>query len=309
MIPHVQFDQVSRHFGKVRALSLASFTVQPGSITALLGPNGVGKSTALKMCANLLRPTSGEVRVLGKKSTRLGPEDFQRLGYVAEGMDLPLWMTVERYLGWCRPLYPKWDHALEKKLLEEFCLPMDRKLKHLSRGERMKAALVSSLSYRPELLLLDEPFSGLDPLVRDQFLGGILELAGQEGWSVLISSHDLAEIDTLTDQVLFLQQGKIVLDEASESLIARHRQVKLMLPDEVKALPELPRSWINVVRSGRLLQFTDMAYEPELPPRIAHVLPGAEVLEISPMRLREIFIAIAKATKVRVAQPQPAVQP
>ena len=293
MIPHVQFNQVSRHFGQVRALSLASFTVQPGSITALLGPNGVGKSTVLKMCANLLRPTSGEVLVLGKKSTQLSPDDFRRIGYVAEGMDLPLWMTVERFLGWCRPLYPKWDRELEKKLLNEFGLPMGRKLKHLSRGERMKAALVSSLSYRPELLLLDEPFSGLDPLVRDQFLGGILELAGQEGWSVLITSHDLAEIDTLTDQVVFVQQGKIVLDEASESLIARHRRVRLVLPEEEGALPPLPGNWVNVSRTGRIVQFTDMSVKADVRDSIRHHLS-----------LRDIFISIARTTRIRVREPQ-----
>ena len=304
MIPHVQFNQVSRHFGQVRALSLASFTVQPGSITALLGPNGVGKSTVLKMCANLLRPTSGEVLVLGKKSTQLGPEDFRRIGYVAEGMDLPLWMTVERFLGWCRPLYPKWDRALEKKLLNEFGLPMGRKLKHLSRGERMKAALVSSLSYRPELLLLDEPFSGLDPLVRDQFLGGILELAGQEGWSVLITSHDLAEIDTLTDQVVFVQQGKIVLDEASESLIARHRRVRLVLPEEEGALPPLPGNWVNVSRTGRIVQFTDMSVKADVRDSIRHHFPAAEGVEISSMSLRDIFISIARTTRIRVREPQ-----
>lgn len=305
MIPHIQFDQVSRHFGRMRALSLASFEIPPGSITALLGPNGAGKSTILKLCANLLRPTSGEVSVLGKKSTRLSPADFQRIGYVAEGMELPLWMTVGRFLDWCRPLYPKWDPALEKKLLEEFGLPLERKLKHLSRGERMKAALVSVLSYRPEMLLLDEPFSGLDPLVRDQFLGGVLELAGQEGWSVLISSHDLQEIDTLIDQVIFLQQGKIVLDEASDSLISRHRRVRLTLPDDMTELPGLPGNWVNVSRAGRYLQFIDMSAKADLGMSIRHLFPGAESLEIAPMSLRDIFISIARATRIRVREPQP----
>ncbi|HVJ45405.1 MAG TPA: ABC transporter ATP-binding protein [Luteolibacter sp.] len=303
MIPHIHFDNVSRHFGGLRALSLASFQVEPGKIAALLGPNGVGKSTALKICANLMRPTSGEARVLGKPSTKLAPDDFRRLGYVAEGMDLPLWMKVGHFLAWCRPLYPNWDTALEKKLLDEFGLPLDRKLANLSRGERMKAALVSVLSYRPELLLLDEPFSGLDPLVRDQFLGGVLELAGQEGWSVLISSHDLAEIDTLVDQVIFLQQGKIVLDEESESLLSRHRKVRLLLPGETSELPGLPGNWVEVSRKGRVLQFVDMAVKGDTASRVRHLLPDAENIEISAMSLRDIFISIARTTKVRVREP------
>lgn len=303
MIPHVHFDNVSRHFGGLRALSLASFKVEPGKIAALLGPNGVGKSTVLKICANLLRPTSGEARVLGKASTRLAPDDFRRLGYVAEGMDLPMWMSVGHFLAWCRPLYPNWDVALEKKLLEEFGLPLDRKLKHLSRGERMKAALVSVLSYRPELLLLDEPFSGLDPLVRDQFLGGILELAGQEGWSVLISSHDLTEIDTLVDQVIFLQQGKIVLDEESESLLSRHRKVRLLLPDDTAELPRLPGNWVEVSRKGRVLQFVDMAVKGDTAAHVRQLLPEADNIEIGAMSLRDIFISIARTTRIRVREP------
>lgn len=306
MIPHIQFDNVSRHFGTMRALSLASFKVEPGSITALLGPNGVGKSTALKICANLLKPTSGEARVLGKRTTSLAPEDFRRLGYVAEGMELPMWMTVEHFLGWCRPLYPNWDRDLEKKLMTEFELPPKRKLKHLSRGQRMKAALVSVLSYRPELLLLDEPFSGLDPLVRDQFLGGILELAGQEGWSVLISSHDLSEIDTLVDQVIFLQQGKIVLDEASESLVARHRRVRVVLPDEGGEIPKLPGHWVNAARAGRVVQFVEMSAKDHLREEVRHHFPDAEAVEILPMDLRDIFISIARATRKEVRQPQTA---
>lgn len=303
MIPHIHFDNVSRHFGGLRALSLASFKVEPGKIAALLGPNGVGKSTVLKICANLLRPTSGEARVLGKASTKLAPDDFRRLGYVAEGMDLPMWMSVGHFLAWCRPLYPNWDVTLEKKLLDEFGLPLDRKLKHLSRGERMKAALVSVLSYRPELLLLDEPFSGLDPLVRDQFLGGILELAGQEGWSVLISSHDLSEIDTLVDQVIFLQQGKIVLDEESESLLSRHRKVRLLLPDDAMELPKLPGSWVEVFRKGRVLQFVDMAVKGDTTAHVRHLLPEADNIEISAMSLRDIFISIARTTRIRVREP------
>jgi len=128
-------------------------------------------------------------------------------------------------------------------------------------------------------------------------------LAGQEGWSVLISSHDLAEIDTLTDQVLFLQQGKIVLDESSESLISRHRRVRLVLPDESAPLPCLPGNWVNVSRAGRVVQFTDMALREDLAEAIRHHFPAAEMIEISPMTLREIFISIARATKVRVREP------
>ncbi len=130
--------------------------------------------------------------------------DKARSGIAAsaeENQRLPEWMTVEQLINFCRPMYPTWDPAFCTKLLEEFDLPLDRKLKHLSRGMKMKAALLTSLAYRPRLLVLDEPFSGLDPLVRDEVIRGMLELTEQENWTVLISSHDIDEVERLADWV------------------------------------------------------------------------------------------------------------
>ena len=210
----------------------------------MLGPNGAGKSTALKIALNLLRPSTGHVEILGVDSRKIGPAQLARIGYVAEGMELPDWMTVDQFLAWCRPLYPKWDTDLERSLRQQFALPGDRKLKHLSRGQRMKAALIAALAYRPELLVLDEPFSGLDPLVRDEFITGLLELAGGEGFSVVLSSHDIEEVDRLADHVVLLNHGAVVLDEDAEPLLARHRRVEILLPPDFGALPQFPATWI-----------------------------------------------------------------
>src|SRR5471032_3624619 len=133
---------------------------------------------------NLLRPTAGTSRVLGVDSGRLGEKERAQIGYVSENQQLPLWMTVRQLLDYCRPFYPAWDRALEKTLLARFELPESRKLAQLSRGMLMKAALLSSLAYRPKLLVLDEPFSGLDPLVRDEFIGGVLEVSAAGNWTV-----------------------------------------------------------------------------------------------------------------------------
>ena len=130
-------------FFRTQALNDVSFTVPSGSVTALLGANGAGKSTALRVAVNLLRPSGGSAQVLGVDSRKLRPEHLQRIAYVADGMDLPAWMTVEQFLNWCRPLYPKWDRDLEAKLARDFKLPMDRRLRNLSRWQRMKAALLS----------------------------------------------------------------------------------------------------------------------------------------------------------------------
>ena len=294
----LEFHQVSRSFGRSQALKNASFRVPAGSITALLGPNGAGKSTALRIALNLLRPSSGEARVLGADSRKLGPAELARIGYVAEGMELPDWMTVDQFLAWCRPLYPKWDSDLERELSKQFALPGDRKLRHLSRGQRMKAALISALAYRPELLVLDEPFSGLDPLVRDEFITGLLELAGGEGFSVVLSSHDIEEVDRLADHVVMLNHGEVLLDESTESLLARHRRVEVLLPENFGNLPSLPDTWIAPQSSGRVLRFADTAHDPAgFQQTAAKVFPGCPPPDVQPYRLRELFVTLVRAGK------------
>jgi ABC-2 type transport system ATP-binding protein len=262
----------------------------------LLGPNGAGKSTALKIALNLLRPSTGHVEILGIDSRKLGPAQLERIGYVAEGMELPDWMTVDQFLAWCRPLYPKWDADLERSLRKQFSLPGDRKLKHLSRGQRMKAALIAALAYRPELLVLDEPFSGLDPLVRDEFITGLLELAGGEGFSVVLSSHDIEEVDRLADHVVLLNHGAVLLDEDTEPLLARHRRVEILLPPDFGALPHFPATWIAPQSAGRVLRFTDTAYDPKsFAETTTRLFPGCPQADVHPLTLRELFVTLVRA--------------
>lgn len=292
----LEFRQVGRRFSRSWALKQASFRVPAGSITALLGPNGAGKSTALKIALNLLRPSSGQATILGVDSRKIGPSQLARIGYVAEGMELPDWMTVDQFLAWCRPLYPTWDADLERSLRRQFGLPGDRKLRHLSRGQRMKAALISALAYRPELLVLDEPFSGLDPLVRDEFITGLLELAGGEGFSVLLSSHDIEEVDRLADHIVMLNHGEVLLDEDTESLLARHRRIEILLPVDFGALPSFPASWIAPQSAGRMLRFTDTDYEAVgFGARAAQLFPGLPAPDVHPVSLRELFITLVRS--------------
>lgn len=289
----LEFRHVTRRFLRGVALHRTSFRIPAGSVAALLGPNGAGKSTALKIALNLLRPSSGEALVLGTDSRKLGPGELRRIGYVADGMELPDWMTVDQFLAWCRPLYPTWDADLEDSLRKRFLLPADRKLKALSRGQRMKVALASVLAYRPELLVLDEPFSGLDPLVRDEFIQGLLELAGSEGFTVVISSHDLEETARLADHFIFLSHGQVMLDEPADSLLARHRRVEVLLPEGFGSVPDLPADWIGADSCGRLLRFTDTRHDPaRLVETLGRLLPGSSAPDIHPVTLRELFITL-----------------
>ena len=223
-------EGLRRRFGRLDAVNHLTLHVPAGSIFGLIGPNGAGKTTTLKLLMNIIRPTAGRAEVLGVDSQRLGPAEFAKIGYVSENQRMPDWMTVRQLLAYCKPFYPAWDDRLSARLIELMALPLDRKIRHLSRGMRMKAALVSSLAYRPKLLILDEPFSGLDPLMRDEFVQGVLELAGEGGWSAVISSHDLEDIERLIDWVGYLRDGQLAFSESITGLQARFRQIDVSLP-------------------------------------------------------------------------------
>jgi ABC-2 type transport system ATP-binding protein len=296
----IECEQLTRRFGRTVALENLSLAVPAGSIYALLGPNGAGKTTTLKLLLNLLRPTAGRARVLGTDSTRLGAAEFQRIGYVSEEQMVPDWMTVDRLLAYCRPFYPQWDDALAARLKRNFELPGDRALKKLSRGMRMKAALLSTLAYRPELLVLDEPFSGLDPLTRDDFVQGLLELPGDDRpRTVIVSTHDLDDIERLADHVGFLDTAHLLLSEPADQLRARFRQVEVTgIGRTAGAHGVPPAAWLGWQQATPdVARFTDSDYvasrtESELAARF----PGAAV-ETRPMTLRQIFLALARRTR------------
>ena len=167
---------LTKKFRKVTAVDNLNLHVPEGAIYALVGPNGAGKTTTIKVLMNIFRPTCGSAEVLGMDSTRISGRAFTSIGYVSENQELPGWMRIAAFL---RPFYPSWDRALEDGLVKQYGLPLDRKLGKLSRGVRMKAALVSALAFHPKLIVLDEPFGGLDPLVRDELIEGMLERASE----------------------------------------------------------------------------------------------------------------------------------
>ena len=296
----ITITDLHKRFRKTEAVAGLSLHVPEGQVTAFLGPNGAGKSTTIKCLLNLHRPDSGSATILGIDSRKLGPKEFTQIGYVSENMELPLWMTVKQFLDYCRPLYPNWDKAFEKQLLTQFDLPLATKLKDLSRGMRMKAALLSSLAYRPKLVVLDEPFSGLDPLVRDEFIRGLLELTEQEGWTVFVSSHDIEEVQRLADRIAIINRGQLALDETSDSLQSRFRAVEIILPDQVRSPVNLPTDWLHAEQAGRTLRFTDSRFQndAQLASMLREALLSASLPEIRPMSLREIFVALARAYRL-----------
>lgn len=295
--PVIDVVNLSCRYRKTEAVHDVSFTVRPGTVFGLMGPNGAGKTTTIRALMNILRPSAGEARVLGVDSRRLAPAELQAIGYVSENQEIPQWMTVAEFLEYCKPFYPAWDDALCRKLIADFDLPSNVKIGRMSRGMKVKAALVSALAYRPRLLVLDEPFSGLDPVVREDLIHGVLERAGEGQWSVFLSSHDLDEVERLVDDVAFLDGGRIVLTESFAALQQRFRRIEVTTTEPASLATGVPPSWLGVTTGGRVIRFVESAYnEPASIAAIESRLPGART-EVRSMTLREIFIALARQTR------------
>lgn len=295
----IETQGLTRRFRKTVAVKELSLEVPAGSIFALLGPNGAGKTTLIKMVMNMVRPSGGAAKILGIDSLRLGPPQLERIGYVSENQELPEWMTVQELIDYCRPFYPAWDDDLCRRLIHQFNLPLERKLKTFSRGMKVKAALLSSLSYRPELMILDEPFTGLDALVRDELIRGLLEVTGQQERTIFISSHDIDEVERLADWVGVIHKGAMQLAEPAASLRTRFRQCEVTL-EQGRDVPEtLPETWLLPERAGQVLRFVDSRFQNGTgAENIREVLPGIKDLRASPMSLKEVFLALARTWRL-----------
>jgi ABC-2 type transport system ATP-binding protein len=294
--PTIHTEDLSRKFGRTLAVDHVGLDVPEGAIYALVGANGAGKTTLIKLLVNILRPTAGIARVLGMDSSQLSGKAFNRIGYVSENQELPEGMTVGGMLDYFRAFYSTWDRDLEGQLVRQFDLPRGRKLSQLSRGMKMKAAFASSLAYRPALMVLDEPFSGLDPLVRDELIEVLLERAIET--TILLSSHDLAEIESFSSHVGFLDSGKLLFSEEMSVLSERFREVSVTL-DKPSPLPDhLPASWLQPQSADCMLRFVHNRYEELATAReiFAH-FPMARDISFDAMPLRAIFLAIAKAKR------------
>ena len=246
-------------------------------------------------------PTEGEITVRGASSAKLRAKDFESIGYVSENQSLPLWMTVQRYLDFCRPLYPSWDPDLEARLLVQYQLPMKSKLKTLSRGQLMKVSLLSNLASRPKLIVLDEPFSGLDSLVRAELIEGLLELSEGESWTVFISFHDIEEIERLADHVAIIKNGILQFSESTDSLLARFRRVIAPIKENARIPKKIADEWFSVETSGRFLTFTHDQWNDEalqsLKADLAEVLDGE--IKAGTLSLRDILVALSKNPQLK----------
>jgi len=295
----VETENLTKKFWRHDAVLGANLSVPQGSICALVGANGAGKTTLMRVLVDVLGPDEGSARVLGIDSRHLTPRDRLRIGYLTESQKLPDRLSVARYFDYLRALYPTWDRSLERQLRERFQLPPKRPLGKLSHGMRVKTMLIGVLAFRPELLILDEPLSGLDPLVRDEVMAGLLLQADET--TILISSHELSEIEGCTTHVAFMVRGKVTLQESMESLAARCRDVRVTLVHE-PVVSGLPESWLNPQADGLQLRFVDTAFvdSTRLREQVQRRLGAIHHLEPAPLSLRDISKALMRATRQEV---------
>ncbi len=286
---------LSKNFRRVPVLDGLNLDVPEGSVFGLIGANGAGKTTTIKILMNILKPTSGTAAVFGVDSRNIGPEQFMEIGYVSENQHMPEWMTVEGLLTYLKPFYPTWDDAHARKLLGEFKLPRDRKLRHLSRGMWMKTALASSLAYHPRLLVLDEPFSGLDPLVREDLIDGLIASAAET--TIFISSHDLADIESFATHIGYLEEGRLQFSEEMSSLTSRFREVEVIVDTPaLLSSSGWPATWLRPEASASLVRFVDTHFEPERTnSEVRRVFSGVSQVSANPMPLRAIFVTLARS--------------
>jgi ABC-2 type transport system ATP-binding protein len=287
--------KLTKRYRKQLALNELSLAIPEGGVYALLGANGAGKTTALKLLMNLHPATSGEATVLGVDSRKLQGRHFSQIGYVSENQELPGWMTLQYLLQYLKAFYPTWDDDRAAELVAHFRLPLDRPLRQFSRGMQMKASLASSLCYDPKLLVLDEPFSGLDPLTRDELISALLDCG--ERTTILVSSHDLSDIESFASHIGYLDRGRLEFSEELSSLTARFREIQVTLDEPALPAP-WPAHWLRPEASPAVVRFVETHFDPERTmAEIRLLFRGVNHIEASPMPLRSIFVTLARTSQ------------
>jgi ABC-2 type transport system ATP-binding protein len=222
-VPVIETQDLSKTYGRFVAIHELNISVPNGSVFALMGANGAGKTTLIKILLNIIPPTRGKATILGVESCAIGPKILAKIGYVSENQLLSLRLRVNDFFEYLRPCYADWDLQLEEEIRGQFALPPNRKIGELSHGMRMKMALACALPFRPKLLVLDEPLSGLDPLARDELIGGFMHRAGDT--TILISSHELDEVERFATHVGFLHEGRLLFQGSMAALTEHARSL------------------------------------------------------------------------------------
>jgi len=282
-------DHLTKRFGRKAALDGVSLRIPTGSVFGLMGPNGVGKTTFVRCLLNLLTPTSGTIRALGFDAVRDSVQVRLRTGHVAALQSLWEWMTVQEFVDFVGSCYPHWSPTSVSAFLQRVAIDPTQKIGTLSRGQRTLAALGAAIGHEPELLVLDEALTGLDPISRREVLQSIIDVMHLEGRTVIITGQDIGDLERICDHIGFLIKGKLFYQGPLDQLKAQVKRIMVQHPSGPP--PLIPPDALRVSRSERETQFTVSNYRPQLLDDLAGPDRFVQALEMS---LEDIFIDLVK---------------
>jgi ABC-2 type transport system ATP-binding protein len=288
--PVIAVAHLSRSFGAKQALSDVSLDVTPGCVFGLVGENGAGKSTLIKHLLGLWRARTGTVRLFGLDPVADPVAVLGRVGYLSEEPDLPGWMRVGELLRYTQAFHSRWDTGYAEQLRDQFALDPEARVRTLSKGQRARLGLIAAEAHRPDLLILDEPSSGLDPIVRRDILEAIIRTVTDEGRTVLFSSHLLDEVERVSDYLAMLHRGVLRFCAPLEDVKARHRRIVIQFERPQFEPPNVSGA-IRVDGAGR--EWTVICDAEKIHPAAMAQHLGAAVVDDTVASLDEIFVAHA----------------
>jgi len=285
----IETRDLVKRYGRKTAVDHLNLSVPTGSVFAFLGRNGSGKTSTIKMMLNMLDRNGGDISVLGMNPKKKDFDIKRRVGYVAQDQVMLDWMTVKQILWFCSGFYPTWDKALTDQLINDLELPLNEKLRNLSRGTQAKVALMLSMAFRPELLILDEPTAGLDVIVRRDFLEEVIDLIQQEGRTVFFSSHLVHEVERVADWVGIIDNGRMIACCEIEALKNQVKRLTLTFNDNIPPDIKLDGT-INYKSIGRQAYITVREHSDQIIAQAKQYQP--QTLQVEDLSLEDIFIAL-----------------
>jgi ABC-2 type transport system ATP-binding protein len=292
--PVIETVELKKNYRKHEAVRGLNLSVQAGSVCAFLGQNGAGKSSTIKMLLGMVHPTAGTGSILGHRIDRERESLLirQKVAFVAEDKRLYDYMTVAQIIRFTKSFFPHWNHDFERRLVEQFELPPERKIRQLSKGMRTKLALLLGFARDCELLILDEPTEGLDPVAIEDVLQIVVSLVAG-GTTVFFSSHQIAEVEQVADHVLMIDRGRLVLDAPMDQVKEQYRHIQAVFPNPVEER-DFRLAGIETVRAEGCT--VSLVASHNVDSIVEHVrMLHAGSIDVVPLSLKEIFLGKVKA--------------
>lgn len=246
----IKINNLTRQFGEQTALENVSIEVQAGQVFGIVGENGAGKTTLIKHMLGQYVAQQGTVEMFGENPVDRPKEVLSRIGYLSEEPDMPAWMTVKELITYTSAFYPAWDDEYTNELVKRFALDVNKRVRDLSKGQKARVGLVLAQAYKPDLLLLDEPSSGLDPNVRRDILSAVIKTVSDEGRTVVFSSHLLEEVERVCDHIMMIDKGSVLLFDSMEQILSNHHRI--IVSDEVINLLPQWNEFKGIINSAKL---------------------------------------------------------